>query len=326
MRAVVAADAEQAAQRPRQRRAQRDHLDRQPRAGRRAAAARRAPAAGSGRSAPREASRHGQRRDLAAAGRHRAHVVTSTPASSWRCASSLVSVMPCAAGLLRAGRCGLLMCLDLRLVSQFWMGASYGPAPAQHKNNLDSPIPGITRMSRPQTSGSAEAPAPPERGVKASTFNLLLDTAMALIRSRRPRPLGGRGGACMLEGVARHGLPLLPQPQRADHGGDRQLARAGAQLLGRRPGRARAAAPAVQEDLPALQGVRAAAARGRAAVAGAVGAGTRRPAGRRALPPRPPHRHPGTCARAAGADLPPAVRDRLHRRCPWSTASSPTSC
>jgi len=29
----------------------------------------------------------------------------------------------------------------------------------------------------------SEAPAPPERGVKASTFHLLLDTAMALIRS-----------------------------------------------------------------------------------------------------------------------------------------------
>ena len=37
-------------------------------------------------------------------------------------------------------------------------------------------------MSRPRPRIS-QAPAPPERGVKASTFNLLLDTAMALIRS-----------------------------------------------------------------------------------------------------------------------------------------------
>lgn len=37
-------------------------------------------------------------------------------------------------------------------------------------------------MSRPRLRLS-EAPAPPERGVKASTFHLLLDTAMALIRS-----------------------------------------------------------------------------------------------------------------------------------------------
>jgi AcrR family transcriptional regulator len=37
-------------------------------------------------------------------------------------------------------------------------------------------------MTRPKLRVS-EAPAPPERGVKASTFHLLLDTAMALIRS-----------------------------------------------------------------------------------------------------------------------------------------------
>jgi AcrR family transcriptional regulator len=37
-------------------------------------------------------------------------------------------------------------------------------------------------MSRPRLRIS-QAPAPPERGVKASTFNLLLETAMALIRS-----------------------------------------------------------------------------------------------------------------------------------------------
>jgi AcrR family transcriptional regulator len=62
------------------------------------------------------------------------------------------------------------------------MDASYGPAPRQDKNNHTRTIPGITRMARLKHRLS-EAPAPPERGVKAATFNLLLDTAMALIRS-----------------------------------------------------------------------------------------------------------------------------------------------
>ena len=70
----------------------------------------------------------------------------------------------------------------MRLVSHFWIGASYGPAPALHKTNPTRRIPGITRMARPRLRIS-EAPAPPERGVRASTFQLLLDTAMALIRS-----------------------------------------------------------------------------------------------------------------------------------------------
>jgi AcrR family transcriptional regulator len=62
------------------------------------------------------------------------------------------------------------------------MGASYGPTPRQHKNNHVGFIPGITRMVRIKHRLSA-APAPPARGVKAATFHLLLDTAMQLIRS-----------------------------------------------------------------------------------------------------------------------------------------------
>jgi AcrR family transcriptional regulator len=62
------------------------------------------------------------------------------------------------------------------------MDASYGSAPTKDKNNHTLRIPGITRMARPKLRIS-EAPAPPERGVRASTFHLLLDTAMTLIRS-----------------------------------------------------------------------------------------------------------------------------------------------
>ena len=61
-----------------------------------------------------------------------------------------------------------------------------------------------------------------------------------------------------LEGVARHGVPLLPEPQRAGHGGDRQLARPGAQARLGQPRRPRARARAVRADLPALQGIRGA--------------------------------------------------------------------
>ena len=70
----------------------------------------------------------------------------------------------------------------MRLVSQIWIGASYGPTDAQHKINPTARIPGLTRMARLKHRLS-EPPVPPERGVKAATFHLLLDTAMSLIRS-----------------------------------------------------------------------------------------------------------------------------------------------
>ena len=77
-----------------------------------------------------------------------------------------------------------------------------------------------------------EPPLPPERGVKAATFRLLLDTAMDADPAGRPRPLGGRGRGA-LEGLARDGLPLLPEPQRARHRGDRRVARPGARVRAR---------------------------------------------------------------------------------------------
>ena len=158
-----------------------------------------------------------------------------------------------------------------------------------------------------------EPPQPPERGVKAATFRLLLDTAMALIQVRRPRPVGGRGRGA-LQGLARHRLPLLPEPQRAGHGGGRHLARAGAQLRVERGRRPRAGARAVRADLPALQGVRAADARRGAAGARAVGARARRPARGGAVPARPPRRaSSSTRSRRSRRTLPAAVRDRLHR-------------
>jgi AcrR family transcriptional regulator len=67
-------------------------------------------------------------------------------------------------------------------VSQFWIVASYGRAADQDKINPSAWNPGVSRMPQARLRIS-EAPAPPERGVKAATFRLLLDTAMALIRS-----------------------------------------------------------------------------------------------------------------------------------------------
>jgi AcrR family transcriptional regulator len=75
------------------------------------------------------------------------------------------------------------------------MDASYGPTARQDKNNHTRTIPGITRMARLRHRLS-EAPAPPERGVKAATFNLLLDTAMALIRSDGHVPSVAEVAAC----------------------------------------------------------------------------------------------------------------------------------
>jgi AcrR family transcriptional regulator len=78
-------------------------------------------------------------------------------------------------------------------VSQIGIDASYGHAPRGHKKN---PMPKATvktlgLLASPAHARQAAAkrkpeptPAPraPERGVKAATFHLLLDTAMALIR------------------------------------------------------------------------------------------------------------------------------------------------
>jgi hypothetical protein len=83
---------------------------------------------------------------------------------------------------------------------------------------------------------ATEAPKPPARGVRASTFQLLLDTGMRPDPAGRPRAVDRRDRG-PLERLARHRLPLFPEPQRADHRGDRHLAEAGAQLRVRFAGR-----------------------------------------------------------------------------------------
>jgi AcrR family transcriptional regulator len=61
------------------------------------------------------------------------------------------------------------------------MGASYGPLLVADKTKQRPQRPGQTRMARLKHPVSAPM-TPPERGVKAATFKLLLDTAMDLIK------------------------------------------------------------------------------------------------------------------------------------------------
>jgi AcrR family transcriptional regulator len=69
----------------------------------------------------------------------------------------------------------------LRLASQIGIGASYEPPATRGKKNHSHVPPGLTRMARPKLRVT-EPPKPPERGVKASTWNLLLETGMRLIQ------------------------------------------------------------------------------------------------------------------------------------------------
>lgn len=62
------------------------------------------------------------------------------------------------------------------------MRASYGPMPASHKKTNPPKPSGETRVTRLKHKLRAP-PAPPERGVKAATFKLLLDTAMDIIHT-----------------------------------------------------------------------------------------------------------------------------------------------
>jgi AcrR family transcriptional regulator len=71
----------------------------------------------------------------------------------------------------------------MRLVSQFETGASYRRVQLPYKLVHTSRPPGHTRMPKPKLTVTS-APPPPTRGVKASTFKLLLDTAMALIQAK----------------------------------------------------------------------------------------------------------------------------------------------
>jgi AcrR family transcriptional regulator len=69
----------------------------------------------------------------------------------------------------------------MRLASQFGIGASYGPLSTARNRIALRIAPGITRMARPRPKVS-EPPRPPARGVKAATWSLLLETGMRLIK------------------------------------------------------------------------------------------------------------------------------------------------
>ena len=122
-------------------------------------------------------------------------------------------------------------------------------------------------------------------------------------RPPRPHALGRRSGADRRR-VAGDGLSLLPQPQHGDRRRRRREPGAGAQLRAPRARRRPARARALQADLSALQGVRAAYACCLAALAGARIAGARRPARRAALPARLPARP----AASGGGAVAPATR------------------
>ena len=117
-------------------------------------------------------------------------------------------------------------------------------------------------------------------------------------RALRARADGGRGGHARRR-VPRYSLSLLPEPQQAGRGDGAPQPGPGAQLAVYLQGRARPRGGSVRTDLPALQGVRAAAARGADGRGRASAAGARRPAGGGALPARLPDRHPGARGRAA---------------------------
>ena len=137
----------------------------------------------------------------------------------------------------------------------------------------------------------------------------------------RARAFHGRGGPAQ-RGVPGHRLPLLPDPQRPDRRSDGRLARTCARLHITPQRRSGQGQGRVREDLPAVPGLRGPDARGRATVAGAVGAGARRHAAGGALPARAPRSHPrqrprpaGQPARARHADAaaPGADRRLRHR-------------
>jgi AcrR family transcriptional regulator len=88
-----------------------------------------------------------------------------------------IRLSPCGGPWGRGVRRHETLWLFLRLASQNWIGASYVPASTARKNDHS----GVSRMAsrKPRVT---EPPTPPERGVKASTWQLLLDTGMRLIQ------------------------------------------------------------------------------------------------------------------------------------------------
>src|SRR2546428_11377891 len=99
--------------------------------------------------------------------------------------------------------------------------------------------------------------------------------------------------------LARHRVPLFPQPEQARERGGGGEPGPGAPLRAHRRRRARPRARAVRQDVPALQTVRAAHAGGPAPGARARIAGADGDPGGRALPARPPALHAAPGCRAA---------------------------
>ena len=228
MRAVVAADAEDVAQRARQRRGERDGRQRQARAGcGRGRPSPRAIASMSGK-APRDGIGQRERRRFAPVGRHEAHMrrppQLQLAMRIWRC---LRPVDP--AWRPSAGRRETLFA-----VSEFETCVSnvdrsiIRAASEARNNNRPGPRPGISRMPprKPHRLRAAQAPEPRRQG---RDLEAAAGDRHAADPAGRPHPLGGRGGGA-LQRLARHRVPLLPEPQRAGHRGGRHLARAGAQL------------------------------------------------------------------------------------------------
>ena len=193
MRAVVAADAEQAAQRLGQRRAQRDGVDRQARA-----ATRRQRLAARQRLDQRQRAARRHRPPPAAwlRGRQADTVPTWSRPPQLQLA---MRIEPCLRWTLLArlrgpGGCGLTIAL-LRLVSQIGMDASYGPAPPQDKNNHARFIPGITRMARLKHRLS-EAPVAARARRQGGDLQPAARYRDGADPQRRPHPVGGRSGGC----------------------------------------------------------------------------------------------------------------------------------
>src|SRR5688500_14330313 len=69
----------------------------------------------------------------------------------------------------------------MRHASQIGIGGSYGRLSDSRNPVGPAQSPGLTRMPTLKRKPT-EAPEPPERGVRAATFRLLLDTAMQIIR------------------------------------------------------------------------------------------------------------------------------------------------
>src|SRR5262249_10409073 len=131
--------------------------------------------------APRRIA-HGQRRGLATVRRDHAHVIASTPRPAGKPHRPRLHGAPGPAA--RAARDlsekSWMKLLDETCVSyrdRCIIRAVPGPSQAKHLGFLTRTNPMVRLKLK-----LSEPPKPPERGVKAATFHLLLGTAMDIIR------------------------------------------------------------------------------------------------------------------------------------------------